>query len=263
MRNLDKIIVKLPKRVLNALIAVRNFPSDLLACLRFLFDRDIGVSFWKRLWLIKQFYVVTFCVESPHTQTEILAFVRTILTRPREDRGVIVEAGCYKGSSTAKFSLAADLVGRDLVIFDSFQGIPDNSEPHNKNISGGIAKFKKGDYCGTLIEVKANLARFGRIDRCRFVEGWFEETLPHFREKVSAIYLDVDLASSTRTCLTYLYPLLEAGGALYSQDGHLPLVIEVFKDEQFWLNKVGCRKPYISGIGKTKLISMIKAANGN
>jgi O-methyltransferase len=255
--------MKLPKKVLNTLIAVRNLPSDLIACLQFLLDREIEVSLWKRIWLILQFYVITFRVESPHTQTQILAYVRTILAHPRENRGVIVEAGCYKGSSTAKFSLAADLAGTDLVVFDSFQGIPDNAEPHDKNIFGGSARFKKGDYCGTLAEVKANVARFGRIDRCKFVEGWFEETLPHFKEKVSAIYLDVDLASSTRTCLTYLYPLLEVGGTLYSQDGHLPLVIEVFEDEQFWLNKVGCRKPYISGIGKTKLISLIKAANAN
>jgi len=78
--------------------------------------------------LIKQFYDITFCVKSQHNQSEILAFVWTILTRPKQDRGVIFEARCYKGSSTAKFSLAAIFGGRGLIVFDSFQGIPDNAE---------------------------------------------------------------------------------------------------------------------------------------
>ncbi len=41
--------------------------------------------------------------------------------------------------------------------------------------------------------------------------------LPTFKEKVAAVYIDVDLASSTRTCLNHLYPLLERGGVCFSQ----------------------------------------------
>jgi O-methyltransferase len=57
--------------------------------------------------------------------------------------GVIVEAGCYKGGSTAKFSLMAEKVNRDLVVFDSFQGIPENAEPHEKDMFGNRADFKQ------------------------------------------------------------------------------------------------------------------------
>ena len=47
-----------------------------------------------------------------------------------------------------------------------------------------------------------------------------------------------------------MYPLLSPGGAIYSQDGDFPLVIEVFKDEKFWIEEVGCDKvPEIVGIG--------------
>ena len=72
--------------------------------------------------------------------------------------------------------------------------------------------------------------------------------------------MDVDLASSTRTCLKYLYPLLEPSGTLYSQDGHLPLVIDVFADTDFWLQEVGCAKPSIDGLRQKKLIRMTKGS---
>jgi O-methyltransferase len=189
-------------------------------------------------------------------QEEILNYIQTILSLPRNGKGVIVEAGCYKGGSTAKFSLAADIVGKELVIFDSFQGIPDNDELHEGRFNGK-KRFSEGEYCGSLDEVKTNVSRFGKINCCRFVPGWFGDTLPMFKEPISAIYLDVDLASSTRTCLKYLYPLLELGGVLYSQDGHLSLVVSVFEDDNFWLSEVGCKKPQTIRLG-TSLIKIIK-----
>jgi O-methyltransferase len=210
--------------------------------------------------ILKGLYLASFSILSPHTQEDILTYVQVILQVPPSRKGVVVEAGCYRGASTAKFSLAADIAGRELVVFDSFQGLPDNNEPHDRSIFGGSVRFQKGDYRGTLDEVKANVSRFGSINRCRFVPGWFDDTMPRFMEPVAAIYLDVDLASSTRSCLKYLYPLLEPGGVLLSQDGHLPLVIDVFQDDMFWLNEVGCKKPQIFGLGSSKLIRITKNA---
>jgi O-methyltransferase len=249
----------LPKPIITTLRVLQE-PIDLFACISFLLNPSVAIALQDRFRLIKQLYAVTFSVKSPHTQKEVLSYIGTILALPAHKSAVVVEVGCFKGSSTAKFSLAADLVGKELVVFDSFQGIPDNDEPHDKNIFGAEAKFVKGDWCGPLEEVKNNVAKYGKINRCRFVPGWVDDTLPKFHEPILAIYIDVDLASSTRTCLKYLYPLLETGGVLYSQDGHLPLVIDVFNDEQFWLNEIGCRKPTIEGLGVKKLIKIVKGA---
>ena len=232
--------------------------GDLLASARFLMHRGTGVPLRERLRLVGRLYAISDHVESPHTQAEVLAFVRAILTLPRGGRGVVVEAGCFKGSSTAKFSLAAALAGRDLVVFDSFQGIPEHAEPHDRDIFGGKAGFAPGDYRGSLEEARANVARWGSAESCRFVPGWFEDTLSGFGEEVSAVYLDVDLASSTRTCLRYLYPLLRPGGVLLSQDGHLPLVLEVFRDRTFWEEDVGCPMPAVQGLGTSKLLRIVK-----
>jgi len=249
----------LPIPVYNLLRVLRNW-KDLVAIVAFLLSKIPNISIKEKLHLVKQLYVISFNVSSPHAQSEILDFIRTILNIPPEREGVVVEAGCFKGSSTAKFSLAAGIVGRILVVFDSFEGIPENYEPHDKDIFGRNVGFKKGDYYGTLEEVKSNVSRFGNIDCCRFIKGWFDETLPNFKEPIAAIYMDVDLASSTRTCLKYLYPLLEKGGIIYSQDGHLPLVLEVFNDDNFWNNELGYHKPIIHGIKKEKLIRVVKEA---
>jgi O-methyltransferase len=248
----------LPRSLYNIISRFIRYYNDLLSCMYFLLNRSLNVSIQDKIRILRKIYIITLNVDSPHTQEEILTYIQAIISLPRRVNGVVVEAGCYKGGSTAKFSLAADIAGKDLVVFDSFQGIPANNEPRGRDIVGGPPRFKQGQYCGTLNEVKANISRYGKINRCRFIAGWFDDTLREFEEPISAIYLDVDLASSTRTCLKYLYPLLEPGGVLYSQDGHLPLVISVFNDDNFWLSEVGCKKPKIHGLGKKNLIKIIK-----
>ena len=233
---------------------------DVLTCASFVMDSTVNLPFRSRMRLVKDAYAASFVIDSPHRQEEILTFVRTILSVPHDAPGVVVEAGCYKGSSTAKFSHAVHAVGRELVVFDSFQGLPANDEAHDLNIFGRPESFKEGEYCGTLAEVKANVSRFGKIDCCRFVPGWFAETLPAFHAPVAAAYLDVDLAASTRDCLKYLYPLLSVGGTLCTQDGHLPLVIEVLQDDDFWTREVGFKKPVMHGLGKQKLVTIVKHA---
>lgn len=220
----------------------------------FLRDTDMAASLFQRFMLVYRLYVISNDVDCPHSQEEALAFRRAILMVPPDTEGCIVEAGAYKGGSTAKFNIATRLANRELVVLDSFEGIPEHDEQHDKNIFGGAASFPEGSYRGTLEEVKANVARYGRIDVCSFVQGWFEETMPSFSRPIAAIYLDVDLAASTRACLMYLYPILVAGGALYSQDGHLPLVIDVFSNNTFWHHEVGLARPDIKGLGTRTLI---------
>jgi O-methyltransferase len=236
----------------------RDTQEDMVACIAFLRNRNLNTTFLDRLRIVNRLYAISRHVNSPHAQQEILQYIQSILSLPSSNKGVLVEVGCFKGGSTAKFSLAADIVERELVVFDSFQGIPETIEPHGKSILGGNSSFKRGDYCATLDEVKANVAQFGVIKRCRFIPGWVEDTLPRFNEAVSAIYLDVDLASATRTCLKYLFPLLENGGVLYSHDCHLPLVIDVFNNEEFWVKEVGCRRPRVQGLGERELVKITK-----
>jgi len=219
-----------------------------------------GLTFGKRLAFARRLARISQNVLCPHNQSQIIAFLSAFLALPPEKEGCIVEAGSYKGGSTAKFSIGARMVNRQLVAFDSFEGLPENLEPHEKSILGHSIEnaFEGGRFCGTLEEVKANVSKYGEPDVCRYIQGWFDETMPDFSEKICAAYVDVDLASSTKTCLKYLYPLLIPGGVLVSQDGDFPLVIEVFDDDEFWENEVGCKKPHIEGLGSRKLLKIVK-----
>lgn len=111
-----------------------------------------------------------------------------------------------KGGSTAKLSLAVSMAERRLFVFDSFVGLLPNDEPHETTMYGGKVDFTGGQYCGSLNEVKDNVRRHGADShvhlRARLVLGH----LPTFAEPVLVAFIDVDLVSSTETCLKY-YPL--------------------------------------------------------
>lgn len=229
-------------------------PADLRAAARFLLGPPRGVPLAQKLSVMRSLCRTTMSVECAHTEEEMLSFITTILTTPPEVAGCVVEAGCCKGGGTAKFSLAARLAGRRLVVFDSFEGLPDNEEAHGTTILGETPDFTKGRYMGTLEEVRRNVREHGAPEVCEFVKGWFDETMPEFNEPIAAVYLDVDLVMSTRTCLKYLYPLVSPGGYVYSQDGHLPLIIELLRDDHFWETEVKHPRPHFEGLGSRKLV---------
>ena len=108
-----------------------------------------------------------------------------------------------------------------------------------------------------LDEVSENVATWGELDVCEMKPGWFSETMPSFSDPVVAGFIDVDLASSTRTCIEQLYPRLIPGGVLFSHDGHLPLCIDVLRDTAMW-ERIGGPTPEISGLGTEKLVSIRK-----
>jgi O-methyltransferase len=229
----------------------RYWPS----CINFIGDSSLNISIWQRFQIIKRLYGITFSNENiPHSQPQILVFVRAILRAQRDSGGVVIEAGCYQGISSAKFSVAAQAAGKDFYVFDSFEGLPANDEPHEKGIGGRPLVFNEGDYACSMEQVQQNIRRFGEIDSCHFVKGWFEDTVPNFDKPVSAVYLDVDLVSSTRTCIEHFWPLMESGAKLYSQDAHIPLVIELFEDEKFWCDVMGCAQaPAVSHLSEVLL----------
>lgn len=201
--------------------------------------------------LVKRFGVVEKNIPCAHDSSHVLKFILDMLRAPREQEGCFVEAGCFKGGSTAKFSIIAKILGKKLIVFDSFEGLPENGEQHEKSLEGHSIQnwFDGGAFTGTLEEVKSNISRYGEIDSCEFVRGWFEKTMVEFNTPVLAGFIDVDLASSTKTCLKYLYPLLVHGGVLCSQDGDFPLVVEVFQDKSF-LRELGEPFPVIEGLGE-------------
>ena len=64
----------------------------------------------------------------------------------------MVEAGCWQGGSTAKFSIICRIMGFPLYVYDSFQGVePTDQEGWDFS----------GEYAASLPTVEANLRRYG------------------------------------------------------------------------------------------------------
>ena len=63
--------------------------------------------------------------------------------------------------------------------------------------------WQPGDWAGPLDVVTANVQRWGELDVCRFVKGWFKDTLlaENLPASIALAFTDVDLPSSARECL--------------------------------------------------------------
>jgi O-methyltransferase len=236
--------------------------------LRFLATRDRAVVFdfltshellhvprRQRLRLVRDFVTITNEVRAYHSQAELLRVSTAILGLAGRPGLTIVEAGCAKGASTAKLGLVARLADASLFAFDSFRGIPPNEERHT-NLDGRSVRFRAGAFLGRLGSVQRTVDRWGVPERTTLVKGWFEDTLPGFEREIDVALLDVDLLSSTRTCLRAIVPRLRPGGVVFSQDGHLAAIVATLSDPAFWRDEVGVAPPEIRGLGYEKLLEL-------
>ncbi len=265
LRSTIKKQVVLPWPLLYIYRKLYYAPKDISAACGFIFNGTKSpTSFGARLSLVLKFYKISYYVDCPHTEHEMISIARQILdlgaapTGGDGMLGVIVEAGSFHGGSTTKLSLVAKLCGRSLEVFDSFEGMPENSEAHGKSIYGREHHFPKGSHAVPFEEVKNNVARYGDASRVRYHKGFFSDTMPSFHESVAAACINVDLVQSTLDCFRYLYPLLSPGGIIISQDAHFPWIIELFESEIFWRAELGIKKPAMPGLGTLKYVTVRK-----
>lgn len=236
-----------------------------LASIRFLLtrDREQVISFLradypfdfpinKRIEFLAQVTKITNANRGYHTLEEILRVCDRIFSLAGRPGLTVVECGAGSGSSSAKLSLATKIAGGRLLVYDSFQGIPENDEKHQL-LDGRELVFRRGAFKGRLTAVKKRVREYGAIEVCTFSKGLFEETLATFDEPVDVALLDVDLISSTRQCVSRLVPRLRPGGALFSQDGHLRATVDLFEDTNFW-HALGVEVPEIDGLGTGKML---------
>lgn len=188
---------------------------------------------------------------SASTFGEQLYLVRTILNMPADRAGAIAEFGCFKGMSTVAISIAAKYANRRVLVFDSFEGLPADDEAVHQVVSGTQVNYKKGDYAGTLDEVKEVVTRFGEIGQVEFVRGYFCDTLPKrpAEEKYALIFEDADLLSSVRDVLQHAWPRLASGGVFFCHEALDLEVAKLFFDESYWQKTHAQKAPGLAGVG--------------
>lgn len=173
-----------------------------------------------------------------------LAMALKILETPPEILGDIAECGTWKGGCAANLSLVCKIVGRQLYIFDSFQGLPEG-KPNDREAQ----YYKTGDYAGTLAEVKENIRKYGNLNSCQFVQGWFNDTLPKVQNSFLLIFLDVDLEDSLHSCMLYLWPHLVQGGWIFTDECAQINYVALFFSERWWSTYFQTKPPGLIGAG--------------
>jgi hypothetical protein len=220
------------------------------------FKRDVGKEYgisgstkWR---LFKRMAENTERIHTASSWLEHIAMATKILQVPRAVKGVVVECGCYKGGSTANLSLICRECGRELVVFDSFEGLPKPSDGDRDHLvleRKEIHRYSKGDWAGGLDEVRGNISKYGDPSVCTYRIGFFEKTLPEWTGKCVLIFLDVDLLDSLKTCLTYLWPLLQDGCCLFTHEAKGLQISSLFFDRDWWSTNLHCEPPGLIGAG--------------
>jgi hypothetical protein len=235
------------RRALNVL----HLPLFLSGFLSAEAGRDYGVGVAQKLRLLTRFGRNVRRIQSETSWWEHVLLAERILRIPAAVPGVVVECGCFKGASTASLSLVCSLTGRRLIVFDSFQGLPQPAEAdsiHHVPHLGESHAYRKGDFRAGVQEVEGNIEAYGALQACELIPGYFEDTLPAFGERCVFAFLDVDLRDSLETCLTYLWPLLQDGCELYSHEAHHLEIAQVFFDDRWW-RRLGFSAPGLIGAG--------------
>jgi macrocin-O-methyltransferase TylF-like protien len=177
-------------------------------------------------WMYETFYAVAECFPRENrggqegkdaiaqgTSPEELIHIanQLYLLASHEVPGAVLECGCFKGFSAACLSHACAFLGRELIVADSFQGLP---SPQGE----GNGFYSQGDFRGTQAEVEENIRIYGRPEHVRYREGWFRESLRGWSRPLVLLWMDVDLYQSASDVLENVLPALDRRGAIVSHE---------------------------------------------
>ena len=164
--------------------------------------------------------------------------------------GAFVECGVWRGGSSMAAALTMLRLGetREMVLFDTFEGMPEPGE-HDIDFTGQTQAecWAPGSKeSGTSLPEVATAMRSTGYDMAmvRLVQGLVEDTIPdEAPDPIAVLRLDTDWYESTRHELEHLFPRLSRGGVLIVDDyGHFEgarrAVDEYFADEPILLSRL-------------------------
>ena len=168
------------------------------------------------------------------------------------NKSFIVEAGVYKGAMTCSLSLAAKMLGTKLIVYDSFEGLPDIKKKENIVKYHHMKKtslYKKGMYKGNYDEVIENIKKFGSYESCIFRKGFFKNSMKNSTEKIFFLFLDVDLLSSTIDVIKNLWKNVLDNSYVFTDDASDLDLNRIWFDKQWWKKNLNQKSPGFIGAG--------------
>jgi hypothetical protein len=214
--------------------------------------KNYGLNRNDRVSIVNKIVKILSNVKSATNLNVHLTLIKKILEIPTNNvNSYIVEAGCYYGATSCTMSIAAKILKKKLIIYDSFSGLPDDDKKELKVFNHLKVKgfYEKGMYAGSRKIVESLIKKYGEHDNCLFREGMFENTMPHHSEKICFLFLDVDLKSSTTTAISYLWPYILDNHYIFTDDSCDLGVVKLWFDDNWWNKKFGCPSPGYVGSG--------------
>ena len=204
--------------------------------------------------IVRRFECIDREVPIGTTPTDGLFLAEMLLNVDAE--GSMVECGCYSGGSSAKLSIISKLLGRRLIIFDSFEGLPAVDEyylrdEHCRRNRHWVTDWTKGRYSSRLDQVQSNIEQYGELSVCTLVKGWFNDTLTNANlpQQVAFAFTDVDLAPSARECIVAIWPRVSERGIYVTHDtAYIKVLQELYKPE-LWNDCFKSTPPILFGAG--------------
>lgn len=201
--------------------------------------------------LLRTFNKIQKNIPCPHSPFEHIEVANYLFNSKVE--GPIIELGVFKGGGTAKLSFMAKITNRTLYVCDSFQGLPSPKNIDELLLQGNknypSIQLQPGEFAGGLSEVKVNVRKYGCIEVCKFIPGFFSESLPHLNVKPALVFMDVDLISSAHDCLKNLWPLFRPGGYWFTHEASFQNYIAGVFDSKWWMDNIGTSPPIVIGAG--------------
>jgi hypothetical protein len=248
---------KPPNRAQRAIRAFLRLPQLVSFVLSPSIGAAYGLGVRERLLLVYRFRFNNHTVErAASTIGEHLELAKAILAIPPEVEGAVVECGCFKGGVSVNLSLVCEVVGRRLLICDSFEGLPPVADYDESHVSphhvsrGAVGHYEEGEFSSGSIEVvKGNLRRHGSLEVCDFLKGYFDESMTRLDTPVAMAFLDVDLIDSLRPCLIAIWPRLALGGRVYVHEADDLDLVATFFERDWWEREIGGAPPGFVGAG--------------
>jgi O-methyltransferase len=122
--------------------------------------------------------------------------------------GEFWECGVYRGGTAMLFAKRLSTAGRQLRLFDTFQGMPETDATRDRH--------KAGDFSDTSLEAVRSRVRG---DFVQFHKGLIPATFAGLESaRIAFAHVDVDIYSAILACCEFIYPRLCVGGFMVFDD---------------------------------------------
>jgi O-methyltransferase len=129
--------------------------------------------------------------------------------------GDVVEFGCYVGTTSVFLADRLKTTGRQLYLYDSFEGLPPKSR---EDESPAGMQFVTGELLATKKQLIRNLKQ-ANVPMPVIKKGWFSELSEADVPKAIAFaFLDGDYYHSVRDPLKLIWPFLAPGATIIVDD---------------------------------------------